>query len=113
MFAVEYRRCLGLGLGLGVNWVGVVVWNGEKREAGRDGLNAAALEPKQLLILMERGEGVDRRFDGNKLNDDITNQVGTDRGRRAIQTGRQPCFATLGREALLSCNKAWMAGLRT
>jgi hypothetical protein len=65
-----------------------VVWVGEKREAGGDGLNTTTLELKQLLIIMERGEGVDRCFNGDKLNDDITNQVGTDRGRRPIHTGR-------------------------
>lgn len=62
-----------------------MVWV-EKRGAGRDVLDAT-LELKQLFIIMERGEGVDRCFNGDKLNDDITNQVGTDRGR-AIQTGR-------------------------
>lgn len=62
-----------------------MVWV-EKRGAGRDVVDAT-LELKQLFIIMERGEGVDRCFNGDKLNDDITNQVGTDRGR-AIQTGR-------------------------
>lgn len=68
----------------------------EKREAGRDGLDEATLELKQLLIIMGRGEGVDRCFNGDKLNDDITNQVGTDRGRRSFR--REGPWATLGRE---------------
>lgn len=58
----------------------------EKREAGRDVLDAT-LELRQLFIIMERGEGVDRCFNGDKLNDDITNQVGTDRGRAIQGTG--------------------------
>lgn len=65
--------------------VAAVVWVG-KREAGRDVLDAT-LELRQLFIIMERGEGVDRCFNGDKLNDDITNQVGTDRGRAIQGTG--------------------------
>lgn len=52
----------------------------EKRGAGRDDQDVVR-EPRQLLVIMERGEGVDRCFNGDKLNDDITNQVSTDRGR--------------------------------
>lgn len=81
-----------------------VAWIGEKREAGRDDVEATTLELKQLLIIMQTGEGVDRCFNGDKLNDDITNQVGTDRGKRAIQTGRYPGDARKG--ALLSRKKA-------
>lgn len=58
----------------------VLVWV-EKRGACRVALDVAVVELKQLFIIMERGEGVDRCFNGDKLNDDITNQVGTDQGQ--------------------------------
>lgn len=64
----------------------MVLWVGEeeeekKKKAGRDGLDDETLELRQLLvIILERGEGVDRRFNCDKLNDDITNQVGTETG---------------------------------
>lgn len=64
-----------------------MVWI-EKRGACRDVLGIAVLELKQLFIITERGEGVDRCFNGDKLNDDITNQVGTEPGGRTIHTGR-------------------------
>lgn len=102
---VEKRRWVGWRLFV---VAGVVVWwVGEKeKEAGRDGLGSSTLELKQLLIIMERGEGVDRCFNCDKLNDDITNQVGTDRGRGPFTRDGYLGW-TLGWElSPASCNKA-------